>query len=713
MDINVRSGRDRDSLRERSMATRISRQARKPVTVAGAAAVVLIAGRLMLRFLKGRRKGNPPGLSFHMDLMPEEIMKLADDLIVKSRKVYDFIAAVPLDKVTYENVIAPLAKLEAEQFVLVQSCRLPGFISTVKEVREASIEADKKLHSHEVECSMRTDVYRVIKAFSEKKVQLGPESQRYVDHLVRDYERLGLHFGHEVRDKVERLKRRLGELCIVYQNNLQEDRTCLYFSEEELAGMPSDYIECLEKRKDGKLKVIVLPRDYELIMCHCKVRPTRSAMVVAFNQRCMRENVPILEKVLELRQQLSCLLGYTCWVNYSLEVCMARNSAQVRNFHAEMLARLTPMAERELEKLRTLKEKDEGDRTIGIEDIQYYICKAEKEELKFDNDRVKEYFPIEVVTSGLLQIYQNLLGVTFKEYEKPFVWHSDVRLFSVIDSDTKLLMGYFYLDLYPRDGKYIYSCVLPLQPSCDLRDGIRQLPAAILLINLPKPMEGRSSLLEHSEVLQYFHEFGHVMHHICSCTSFARFSGFRVEMDFLEAPCQMLENWCYERSSLKMMSGHYKDREKTIPDDICSILQQKRKSYFALNTLLKLIFLGIFDQIVHTVEKADTGTILQKLHPEVILGIPMLDGTNRAASLLHLMEGSHAGVCYGCLWSKVLAADMFVSKFKGSVLNALSGIEYRYKVLAQGASKDATDMLIDFLGREPSVDAYFELMEIR
>lgn len=678
---------------------------RKEVAVASVAAAGLaVTARVVMGMLRRSHSDVSDGIKVRLKLSAADILRLADNVIATSTSAHDTVAAVPLDQVNYENVIAPLANLEAEEFALVQSCVFPALVSTSKEVRDASSEAEKRIDAYNVKCSMREDVYRVVKAFAEKKVPLSPQAQRFVDRLVRDYERLGLNLSADIRRKVEFLKTTIGELCIEFQQNMNEENRRLYFTESELAGLPADFIKELTRDSDGKLEINLKYPHYFPIMERCKVGSTRKAVAVAYDQRCMDENVTILEKVVAMRNAMAQLLGYRNHAEYAIATRMAKSPAKVKSFLENISSKISPLAKKELAKLEAMKREEEGDEPFGFQDFRYYIRKAEELEFKVDYETVKQYFPLNVVTAGLLQIYQDLLGLKFKEVAKPTVWHPEVQQYAVTDAETGERMGYFYLDLHPRDGKYTHACVCSLQPGCVQKDGTRQLPVAAMLANFTKPTAEKPSLLGHAEVETYFHEFGHVMHHICSRASFAKFSGLRVEEDFVEAPSQMLENWCLESASLKMMSGHYKDVDHPLPQDICEALMKKKRAYAGLLTKRQLLF-GLFDQSIHMRDKADTAAILRDLTPKVMEGIPMLEGTNFSASFGH-MAGGYDAAYYGYLWSEVFSAEMFETKFKGNVLSKVAGREYRDKVLAPGATKDAAVIIREFLGREPTQEAF-------
>ena len=204
------------------------------------------------------------------------------------------------------------------------------------------------------------------------------------------------------------------------------------------------------------------------------------------------------------------------------------------------------------------------------------------------------------------------------------------------------------------------------------------------------------------QVKTLFHEFGHVMHGIVSRTNISSFFGTNVEGDFVEAPSQMLENWVWEEESLKLMSGHYKDGSP-IPDDLLSALSKSKKANVG-GSSLRQIFFGTYDITIHTSKEVDSMAVSRDIFEDV-LGMERINGTNIGANLGHLV-GYDAGY-YGYMWSLVFAADMFATRFKKEgILNPATGMDYRNMILGPGGSKDATEMLQNFLGREPNQEAF-------
>ncbi|XP_020527748.1 probable thimet oligopeptidase isoform X4 [Amborella trichopoda] len=623
----------------------------KIIAITGASTILAVALGFLVA-LKGHKRKRLHGFILQVNLSASEILKLADRIIAKSKLVHDSVASVPLDKVSYANVISPLAELEAEQFPLVQSCTFQKMVSASDDLRQASSEAERRIDVHLLMCSQREDVYRVIKALAAKGEWMSPEAKRYVQCMG------------------------------------------------------------LSKADDGRLKVTLKSHHTLPVLEYCKVwisryfGATRRTVAIARGKKCGEENMQILEKLVQTRNKIARLLGYSNYAEYALETRMARTSTKVYEFLENISVNLTEMANKELTMLNSLKKKEEGESPFGLEDMLYYTRKAEEKEFEIDYGDVQQYFPVNLVISGIFKIFQDLFGLRFEEVQEAEVWHDDVRLLSVLDMSSNKHMGYFYLDLYSREGKYGRTCVLSLQNGCLSLNGTRQIPIALIIAQFPKQVGNKKALLRFSQVVNFFHEFSHVVHHICNRASFAKFSGLRVEADFIEVPGLLLEKWCYESICLKMISGYHQDITKPLVDEMCRALKRKRHSFFGLKVKQEIL-LCLFDQIIHSNENVDMTELLKHLHPKVLLGIPLLGEMNPASCFPRLVVGYDA-TCYSHLWSEVIASDIFSSKFEDDLLNQYEGLQFRNKILALGGAKDAKEILLGYLGREPSVQAYID-----
>ncbi|CAN1314185.1 Probable thimet oligopeptidase [Linum perenne] len=625
---------------------------RNVVTFTGGAAVLVLAANLAIYAFNSHRKRKSKkkclqGSGVRINLSASEILKLADQIIAKSKRVHDAVASVPLDKVTYENTIAQLADLEAEQFPLVQSCLFPKLVYISEDIQNASVEAERRIDAHVLSCSQREDLYRVVKAFSAKGDWRNPEVKQYIKCLS------------------------------------------------------------LEKDGSGKYKLHMRSNHVVAVLELCKVGQTRKRVAVAYGKRCGQINLSVLESLVELRHKYARLLGHSNFADYAVDLRMAKTPTKVFEFLEDISASLTNLATREISVLKDLKRKEEGDLTFAIEDLLYYVKRAEAKQFDLDFKALKQFFPVDLVLSGIFKIVQDLFGLRFEEVGDAEVWHADVSVFSAYDLSSGELLGHFYLDLYTREGKYGHTCVLALQNGAISHNGARQISVALLISRLQKGGENDPCLLRFSEVVSLFHEFGHLVQHICNRAPFTKLSGMCADPDFVELPALLLENWCYEISTLKLISGFHQDITVPIKDETCKSLKRWRYSFSALKLKQEILYC-LFDQIIHSADNVDIVELFKHLHPKVMLGLPMLEGTNPASCFPRSAIGYEAA-CYSRIWSEVFAADIFASKFRDdNLLNHHVGIQFRNKVLAPGGSKDPIELLSEFLGREPSIQAFID-----
>lgn len=657
------------------------------------------------------------------NLTPEKIAEYTKIILDETKAASDRVAdcANQAGHLSFQQVVQPFIDVEMKiAHLYCMSTQMQEF-SPNEEIRKASAEADKAIRAAGIELSMRYDVYTVMERYyrddySAEKSELSHEECRLVEDKMLDYKRSGMHLTPSERQEIIALKQKISANEIAYSQNLSNENTHFIFSKKQLAGMPENWFTEDKKVAKNKYKVTLKYPDYMPAMGYVKNRKVREQLFRAYESRCLEANTALFEETLKLRQSLAKLLGYACYADYQIEPKMAKTSQTVMTFLNEMNQRFTPLLEKDLSQLKALAETETGNPRFKLQpwDLRYY-CRMNEEQLgEIDKEAVKQYFPLSVVRKGMFEIYEKLLGLKFIEKQTENKWHDSVGFYEVYNFDhhsQKLgeAVGSFYLDLHPREGKYGHAAVFNFLNGCDIsklthKQGQRRLPIAGMACNFPE-----NSCLPFEDVETLFHEFGHVMHHLCAKTQLSEYAAFSVEGDFVEAPSQMLENWCYSPQALKMMSSHI-DTQEPIPDDIIEKIQQRKQILQGYTNKRQLSF-GLFDMALHMPplcekRKISSAREWYKIFTQTI-GLDAAVGTNMAASFGHLMGGYQAGY-YGYMMSNTYAMDMFYTHFKGQELNSEKGGLYRKFILEPGSSKDAIEMLENFLGRKPQMDAFLE-----
>lgn len=648
-----------------------------------------------------------------INLTAEEIRTYTNEQIAKEKLLFDKIAALPEEECTVENVLIPFLRLSQTSCAISQTVSFPKSSSPHADVRDASKECTELYDKFDVEQDMRMDLYEKVKIFAERvdRSTLTPEQIKYIDRKMRDYKRNGLTLPEEQRKELEEVKKSITSLQTKYTSNLSNYKHESFYTAEQLDGMSEDWLGA-RKQEDGSYKLGVSYPDVFPVMRMCKVSATRLSVNKNYLSKCAETNTKILEDLIQLRSKQAKLMGYETHADYITEVRMSGSGANVREFLDDLVDKTAPLAQADYDILLNYKEEDcktrglEFNGKLDSEDFRYYRTMYVKKEFSVDSNAMKDYFPLAAVIRNTLDIYQELLNLTFVLRESTDVWFEDVECYAVKDNESGEVIGHFFLDNFPREGKYSHYAVFPLQKAClkvsetGFTDE-RQLPMCAMMCNFPKPEGNKPALVEHDDVETFFHEFGHVMHNICSLTTVALFGGTSVERDFVEAPSQMLENWCWDERMLRRLSSHY-ITGASLPEYLITKLIKSRHATEGLLTRRQLVF-GIMDQIMHTSETCDTVQLALDKSAEIGL-IRNPDGTAFNAGWGH-MAGYDAQY-YGYLWSQVFSADMFHTKFKADPLDKQSGAEYRKYILSVGGSIDASEMLRNFLGREPSNEAF-------
>jgi thimet oligopeptidase len=633
----------------------------------------------------------------------DKLNEFKDLIMTETTRVSDEVASLHFER-TFENTVRPMINVETLYHPLHNLFYIVTNFFPQKELRDTSVEIRKMLNEYFVDLSMRQDLYEAFKnyednAYQQEKSNLTDEEVRYFEQEMRDYRRLGLHLDEETRNQVKTYKKELADISVEFNKNLNDESTSFEFTREQLDGMPDSWFteaRQVEGRPDTYKCTLDYP-DYCPFMDNVKDKELRKKLCAAFVSRCKDENTPLLERAVKVKSVLARMLGYDTHADYKTELSIAKTGQNALDFVNEMVELLTPFYERELESLTEfarsyapcpLPEK------LELYDMRFYQRAYKEESCEFDSQEVRKYFPLDVVKNGMMQIYQTLLELTFTQVETDNVWHEDVDVYDVFDNETSNRIGRFYLDLYPREGKYAHAAVFGLVAGCEYK-GERVTTVTPMACNFPK-----DECLEFDDVVTFFHEFGHVMHNICARVQLFSNRAFCTETDFVEVPSQMFENWCYCEEPLSLMSCHTETGEH-LPKELIEKLVRTKTLNQGLHYMRQSVF-ALYDLVLHTGtfeldSEVDSAQLMADIYQR-LAGMEMPEGSNFGASFGHLLGGYDAGY-YGYMKSECFSDNIFHVVFKdGNVLNQEVGMKYRKEVLGVGASMDGIDILQSYLG---------------
>ena len=572
-----------------------------------------------------------------------------------------------------------------------------------KEIRAKSVELNKELSAFGIEQSMRQDVYDVIfhyysNQFNEEKTSLTQEQIRYVEKTMIGYKMLGLGLEGEKKEKVKEINKQLSVYSSDYNKNLAEVNTEFEFDSAQLTGMDESWLSNRLISGTDKYKVKLQYPDYVPIMEYCANRETRKFMAEAMGSRCMETNLPILLDAIKLRKEKAELFGFSSHTDYKLQNMMAKNSSTVTAFLSRLVDMIKPLVKTDKEKLTNLAMELDVLERIESYDNPYYSRIYTERVSGLNMGDLKKMFSIESVTNGIFNIYQELLGLIFvdiTETNPDALYANDIKLFCVYDStdneQTKPL-GYFYLDLFPREGKYGHAAMFTF-----IRGSKYNLPVSAIVCNFDPLLD-----VEFNNVVTYFHEFGHLMHNMVSKVSISSLSGTACQRDFVETPSQMFEEWCYCEEPLKrLVRPEYID---SINAELVGKINKQNKQMQGMFNARQLSF-GLLDQAIHSSTiPEDTWVYYDKIINE-LFDWETSPKTNILANWGHMF--GYDSSYYGYLWSKVYAIDLF-SFFSYNPLDKELGSKLREEILSKGGSLDGIDLLRNFMGREPNPDAYIQ-----
>jgi thimet oligopeptidase len=644
---------------------------------------------------------------------PQAIATTVKRTMADANAALDRIGQLKPRAVTFANTIRALDDNAVRIGAAFSRIYLIKETSPDANLREAATEAVKLLQEWAVSLDYREDVYRAVKAYADTNPELHGEEAKLLAETMRDYRRAGLGLPKAQRDEVEQLRKELSTVSTDFNSNITQAARRISFTPGELAGAPESLLTAPGvKISDTEYSVqINVTWQYLAVMEHVKSEAVRHRVLLEHHSLAQAENTPLVERMLALRHEIATRLGYANWGDYQLEVRMAKTGATAIEFAEQLRDGLQGKMEAELAEFRQLKRAETGDPEAQIQlwDWRYYAQQLKKTKYNVDSEQLRNFFPLERTLEGMFAIYQRIFGLKFEPVAAPQKWVDDLQLWAVSDAETAEPLGFFYLDLFPREGKYHHFAMFPLIDGKRLATGAYQRPVVALVCNFTPPSGEKPSLLDHGSVETLFHEFGHAMHAILTRANFARFSGTSVPRDFVEAPSQMLEHWVWDKTVLDSFAADYRDPAQKIPPEILDQLKASKYAIYGCHYRRQLSF-GLMDLQLHTqITAANAGSTIplsNRILSDTFL--PMPEGTSFLCYFGHF-AGYDAGY-YGYAWADAIAADL-ATVFEAApdgFFDVNAGRRMRDEIYAPGDARDVNVSIEKFLGRPRSIEPFLK-----
>ena len=548
-------------------------------------------------------------------------------------------------------------------------------------------------------------------------LELNPEQMILLDRKYKGFIRGGAALGEGEKETFRSVTVEMSALSLTFEENVlaeTNDFELHITDERDLEGLPKGIIEAAaatasEKKTDGWIFTLHSP-SYVPFMQYASNRTLREKMYSAYSARSYRgnghDNSELVKRLVNLRLQLASLLGYHDFASYVLEEKMASSPANVIKFMNDLLSASLKAGKRDVAAVRDFASRAGHQGSFERWDWAYYAEKLRMAKFNIDDEILRPFFPLERVREAVLDLATRLYGITFSPDSTIPVYNKEVSAFEVKDEDGSTI-AVLMLDFHPRKGKSGGAWMTGFREQSRL-NGRRIIPVVSLVMNFTRSTPSRPSLLSHSEVNTFLHEFGHALHGILSDCAYESLSGTNVKRDFVELPSQLMENWSWEKEWLDSWAVHYITGEK-IPLDILDRLKESVTYNEGYSCLRQLSF-GLLDMAWHTVDKPFSGDIIEferaAMLPAEVL--PYADGSCMSVSFGHLFSGGYAAGYYGYKWAEVLDADAFSLFREKGIFDRNTARSFRTNILSRGGSREPDELFRAFRGREPSVDALIE-----
>jgi thimet oligopeptidase len=638
----------------------------------------------------------PPLWSTRPDVAAFE--KMENDRLTAAQAAVDLVVSAKGPR-TISNTLAPYDEAIRQLNSAIYFSSLMQQVHPDAAFRDRATAMTTTVSSAQTALSLNHEVYQALTSLHLAGADAA--TRYYVQRQLLEFRLAGVDKDEATRTQIKKLSQQLVEDQSRFDRNISDDgRTVDVADASALDGLPQDYIDQHKAGPDGKIHILANEPNAFPILTFAKDEDLRRRMWEAFWTRAYPKNREVLMDMMQKRYEIATLLGYSSWADYNAADKMIQNGQNIQKFLEQLDAATRPLAERELAMSLAAARKT----SPGIVEMptynRFWISElVRRSQYNFDSQSVRPYLPYQQVKQGILDTAATLFHVSFRQEVNAPAWDPSVETWDVIDHGKAI--GRLYLDMHARPGKYSHAEMAPVL------DGIRgkQLPEAALVCNFPQPTATDPGLMQYTDVVTFFHEFGHLMHHILGGQQqWAGISGISMESDFVEAPSQMLEEWMHSPQVLATFAHHYKTGEP-IPAELVARMNRAsafgRANFVALQTAFSAISYDIYKD---KPEKVDLDAVFPADLRHYTLWTSIPEDAHGYTSFGHLAGYSSAYYTY--MWDKVIAEDFFQQFDQQNLLAGEAPMRYRRTVLEPGGSMSANDLVKNFLGRPQNMTAF-------
>ena len=661
-------------------------------------------------------------LPLFSDINVAQIVPVVTETIEKNRQLVEKLLT-ELDCFGWENFVNVLDEADDHLSKLWSPVSHMNAVVSNDELREAHDACLPLFAEYGTFIGQNQGLYEAYSSIAESADfdSLKAEQQKVITDALRDFKLAGIALSEDKKQRYGEIKQQLAALQSQFSNHVMDATLAwskLVTDEEQLAGLPESAIAAAqqaatEKDQQGYLLTLEFP-SYLPVMTYAQNRELREEVYTAFATRASDQgpnagefdNSEIIEQLLALRHEISELLDFNNYAEYSIATKMAETPDQVINFLTDLADKSYQQASGERDEVLAFAKELDGLEELHSWDLSYYSELLKQQRYTISDEELRPYFPENKVVNGLFSVVNRLFGLNIKEQFDFNTWHKDVRFFHIYDA-TDTHLGSFYLDLYAREfkrgGAWMNDCRVRRRKL----DGSLQRPVAYLTCNFTKPVGDNPALFTHNEVVTLFHEFGHGIHHMLTKVESSAVSGINgVPWDAVELPSQFLENWCWEPEALALISSHVETGE-ALPTELLEKMLAAKNYNSALMMVRQLEF-SLFDFVLHHQYTAgETGqveAVLTEIRNKVaVLKPPSFNRFQHSFS--HIFAGGYAAGYYSYKWAEVLSADAFSRFEKDGIFNADTGKAFLEAILEKGGSDTPMTLFKNFMGREPNTEA--------